>query len=68
MITGAQTNCRVSGRKSPRSFWTSTTLTPCDICLFGGGVSGVMGVAQVRKGAPGNYRRAQGSTAGLQTG
>jgi hypothetical protein len=36
MITGAQTNCRVSGRKILSSLWTSATLTPCDMCLFGG--------------------------------
>jgi hypothetical protein len=36
MIRGAQTDCRVSWRWTPSSLWTSTTLTPCDLCLFGG--------------------------------
>jgi hypothetical protein len=36
-------------------------------CVYSG-VSGVMGVAQVKRGTPRNYRRAQGSNEGLQTG
>ena len=44
---------------------THSSLRKSHVACVYSGVSGVMGVAQVRRGTPGNYIRAQGSTAGL---
>ena len=35
-LQGHRQTVKYQGRKIPSSLWTSATLTPCDMCLFGG--------------------------------